>query len=53
MFCNPAVENDKDKLNAMIQFGKCDEKNLKEFLCFQKGFGDAKVDAGITKLKKW
>jgi len=34
MFLCPDVVQDKDELSKMINFGKCDEKTLKEFLCF-------------------
>lgn len=53
MFINPTVTKDPKELNAMVKFGKADEKNLKEFLCYSKGFGEPKVDSGIQKLKKW
>lgn len=53
MFSNPEVIKDVALLNSMIKFGKADEKNLKEFLCYSKGFGEQKVDSGIQKLKKW
>jgi hypothetical protein len=37
----------------MINFPKTDDKALKEFLCYSKGFGEQKVDSGILRLKKW
>jgi len=47
MFKQPSVNRDKTKLEASIKFGKCDEKSLREFLIYQKGFGEQKVDSGI------
>ena len=40
MFSSPDVIKDAKVLNSMIKFGKADDKNLKEFLCYSKGFGE-------------
>lgn len=34
MFLYPEVIKEKEELNKLINFGKCDEKALKEFLCY-------------------
>ena len=34
MFMHPEVVADKKEVEKQIVFGKCDEKALKEFLCF-------------------
>lgn len=40
MFMKPDVIRDKGTLNNMIKFERCDDKTLKDFLIFQKGFGE-------------
>ena len=49
----PAVTKTKAEMEKMIFYPKTDEKALKEFLCYSKGFGEQKVDSGIQRLKKW
>jgi hypothetical protein len=53
MFLNPEVIRDKKELDKLVKFEKCNEKDLKSFLCYSKGFGEIKVDAGIKKLIKF
>jgi hypothetical protein len=53
MFLRANVISDKVKLEEMIKFNRADEKRLREFLIKSKGFGEAKVDNGLTKLRKW
>lgn len=40
LFSEPDVVTDKAKLEADIKFGKCDEKKIREFLIYSKGFGE-------------
>ena len=53
MFTDPEIIRDTNELKKMIQFKKCDEKALKEFLVVAKGFSESRVESGIQKLKKW
>ena len=53
MFLEPDVIKDKAILEDLVKFNRADDKALREFLVTQKGFGQQKVDNGISKLKKW
>lgn len=41
-----------EEVKEKLKFGKPDEEKLKAFLCGEKGFAEAKVEAGIVRLKK-
>lgn len=40
LFMNPKVVHDKKELESLIVFDKCNEKELRNFLVYSKGFGE-------------